>query len=165
LVEAVALIDHHSRPSVTMRDVQPSDLETLFEHQHDPEASRMAVWPSRESDDFMAHWARILADTTVIAKAIVFGAQLSGNIVSFNRDCRRLIGYWIGKEFWGKGVASAALPQFLKIEKTRPLHAWVAVSNVASFRVVTKCGFVVEKIEKTPGLDGELIEDCLLVLR
>lgn len=125
----------------------------------------MAVWPSREREDFMVHWAKILADPTGIIRAIMLGDRLAGNVVSFNRDERRLMGYWIGKEFWGRGVASAAVAQFVQIEPVRPLYAWVAMSNVGSLRVVQKNGFVVESIEKMPGLDGKLIDDCLLVLR
>jgi RimJ/RimL family protein N-acetyltransferase len=166
LAQTVKLSEHCRRIDVALRDVQQSDLETLFEHQRDPEAFRMAVVPSRDREAFMCQWGKILADTTGMARAIMLGDQLAGNVVSFNRDGRRMLGYWIGKEFWGRGVASAAVAQFLDIEKTRPLHAWVAVSNVGSMRVVKKCGFVVEKMEKTPGLeDGEMIDDCLLVLR
>lgn len=154
-----------SQQTVRLRDVENSDLVTLFEHQRDPEASRMALVPSRDRDAFMAHWAKILADPTVLPRAILLGDQLAGNVVGFDRDGRRMLGYWIGREFWGRGVASAAVAQFLAIEKARPLHAWVALSNAGSIRVVQKCGFVFETIEKTPGLEGELIDDCLLVLR
>jgi RimJ/RimL family protein N-acetyltransferase len=150
---------------VALRNVVESDLPTLFEHQRDPEAVRMAVVPSRDREAFMVHWANILADPTVISRAIMFCDQLAGNVVGFDRDGRRMLGYWLGREFWGRGVASSAVAKFLHIEKTRPLHAWVAVSNPGSLRVVKKCGFVVESIEKTAGLDGELIDDCLLVLR
>lgn len=150
---------------VQLRPVVEFDLPILFEHQYDPEATRMAVWPSREREDFMAHWAKILASPDGIAQAILAGDRIAGNVVSFNRDGRRMLGYWLGREYWGKGIASAAVAQFLKIERIRPLHAWVAMSNVGSMRVVQKNGFVVESVEKTPGLHGELIDDCLLVLR
>jgi RimJ/RimL family protein N-acetyltransferase len=153
------------RLDVWLRPVVEADFPTLFEHQYDPEASQMAVWPSREREDFMVHWADILRDPSNIAQAVMLGGQLAGNVGSFHRDGRRLLGYWIGKEFWGRGVASAAVAQFLQIEKTRPLFAWVALSNVGSLRVVQKNKFVVESIEKTPGLSDEPIDDCLLVLR
>src|SRR6185503_9581106 len=93
LVNRVGLHKSNLQTPVMLRDVRNSDLPTLFEHQHDPEASWMAVWPSRERHDFMAHWAKILANTTVIARAIMLGDQLAGNVVGFNRDGRRLLGY------------------------------------------------------------------------
>ena len=128
---------------VTLRDVQPADLPVLFEHQRDPAANEMAAFPAREREAFMAHWERILADETVRAQAIVADGRLAGNVVSFEHDGRREVGYWIGREFWGGGVASAALAAFLEGETARPLYAGVARHNAASLRVLAKCGFAV----------------------
>jgi RimJ/RimL family protein N-acetyltransferase len=52
------------------------------------------------------------------------------------------VSYWIGREFWGMGVASKALSLFLSFVDTRPLSARVAKDNLASLRVLEKCGFV-----------------------
>ncbi|NOT01991.1 MAG: GNAT family N-acetyltransferase [Phycisphaerales bacterium] len=126
---------------VILRDVVDADLPTLFAQQMDPEANRMAAFPARERDAFMAHWARIRIDATVIINAILFGGRVAGNIGSYERDDRRLIGYWIGREFWGRGIATAALADFLGHDRTRPLQAFVAKQNAASIRVLEKCGF------------------------
>lgn len=66
---------------------------------------------------------------------------LAGNVLSFDFQGRREVGYWLGREFWGKGIASAALAEFLTIEPIRPLFGAVATHNAASFRVLQKCGF------------------------
>jgi RimJ/RimL family protein N-acetyltransferase len=131
------------RVHVTLRDVEPADLPVLFEHQDDRAANEMAAFPARERQAFMAHWVRILADETVRVQAIVAGGRLAGNVLSFEHDGRREVGYWIGREFWGAGVASAALAAFLDLETARPLHAGVARHNAASLRVLEKCGFAV----------------------
>lgn len=55
---------------------------------------------------------------------------------------QREIGYWIGKEYWGRGIATEALAAFLLLETRRPLLAYAARDNVASIRVLEKCGFV-----------------------
>ncbi|MEK6751692.1 MAG: GNAT family N-acetyltransferase [Chloroflexota bacterium] len=44
-------------------------------------------------------------------------------------------------EFWGLGIASESLRQFLGREMRRPLFAHVAKYNVASQKVLKKCGF------------------------
>lgn len=49
----------------------------------------------------------------------------------------------MGREFWGRGLATAALAQFLQIQTTRPLYARAAKDNVASIRVLQKCGFTI----------------------
>jgi RimJ/RimL family protein N-acetyltransferase len=67
---------------------------------------------------------------------------VAGNVGCWEQEGRRLIGYWIGREFWGKGLATRALQELTGEVTQRPLHAWVATSNVASIRVLEKCGFV-----------------------
>ena len=125
-----------------LRDVIESDLPVLFEHQRDPEATAMADFPARDRDAFDAHWERLLADPSLFKKTIVFEGQVAGNIGSWVQDGRRLVGYWIGKEFWGKGLATQALGETIDELDTRPLYAYVAKTNVASIRVLEKCGFV-----------------------
>jgi RimJ/RimL family protein N-acetyltransferase len=125
-----------------LRDVVESDLPVFFEHQQDPEATAMADFPARDREAFDAHWARILADDTLTKKTIVFEGQVAGNAVSWSQDGRRLVGYWLGKEFWGKGLATRALAELVDELGTRPLHAYVANTNIGSIRVLEKCGFV-----------------------
>jgi RimJ/RimL family protein N-acetyltransferase len=125
-----------------LRNVAESDLDVLFEHQREPEANEMAIFPARDRESFDAHWRRILADDSVIKKTIVVDGQVAGNIGCWVQDGRRLVGYWVGKDFWGKGLATRALREFVGEIETRPLNAWVATSNVGSIRVLEKCGFV-----------------------
>ena len=125
-----------------LRDVVESDLPTFFEHQQDPEATAMADFPARDREAFDAHWARILADDTLTKKTIVVEGQVAGNAVSWRQDGRRLVGYWLGKEFWGKGLATRALAELVDELGTRPIHAYVAKTNIGSIRVLEKCGFV-----------------------
>jgi RimJ/RimL family protein N-acetyltransferase len=126
---------------VHLRDVRDDDLPTLFEHQMDPEANRMANFDARDRDAFMAHWVKIVRDETVVVRTIEVEGRVAGNIVSWVHDEERDVGYWIGREHWGVGVATAALAAFLDELDTRPLHAHVATHNIGSIRVLEKCGF------------------------
>jgi RimJ/RimL family protein N-acetyltransferase len=125
-----------------LRNVVESDLDAFYEQQREPEATEMALFPARDREAFDAHWRRILADDSVIKKTIVQDGQVAGNIGCWEQDGRRLLGYWVGKEFWGKGLATRALAELLDEVTTRPLYAWVATSNIGSIRVLEKCGFV-----------------------
>jgi len=125
-----------------LRDVVESDLPVFFEHQQDPEATAMADFPARDREAFDTHWARILADDTLTKKTIVVEGQVAGNAVSWPQDGRRLVGYWLGREFWGRGLATRALAELVDELGTRPLHAYVAKTNIGSIRVLEKCGFV-----------------------
>ena len=130
-----------SGPGVRLRRVTDADLAVFYEHQRDPEATSMAAFPSRDRDAFMAHWRRILADETVKTRTVLADGDVAGNVVSFVQSGGREVGYWIGRDFWGRGVASRALAAFLRIETQRPLTAHVAKHNVSSRRVLEKCGF------------------------
>lgn len=151
---------------VLLRDVQEGDLPTLFEHQWDPAANEMAAFPARDRAAFMAHWAKILVDETVIRKTILFDGCVVGHVVSFDGHGGRLVGYWIGREHWGRGIASQALQEFLIQAPQRPLIAYVVKHNLASIRVLRKCGFVVRGEGK--GLSqapGEEVEEFVFVLQ
>ncbi|HKB58158.1 MAG TPA: GNAT family N-acetyltransferase [Lacunisphaera sp.] len=129
-------------PGVSLREVHVSDLPVFFEHQRDPEGARMAAFSSRSHDAFMAHWAKIMANPACALRTILSSASVAGNIGAWTDGAERLVGYWIGREFWGRGIASAALAQFLHYETTRPLTARVAKHNAASIRVLQKAGFM-----------------------
>jgi RimJ/RimL family protein N-acetyltransferase len=151
--------------NVQLRDVMESDLPIFFEQQLDPEATQMAALPSRNRDTFMAHWAKIMADDSIMIQTILFNGDVAGNIVCFEQIGDREVGYWLGKEYWGKGIATRALEEFLKQIETRPLYAHVAKHNIASRRVLEKCGFVVSGEERflSPIL-GKDIEEYILIL-
>ena len=119
---------------VVLRDVTQADLPTLFEHQNDPVANRMAGVAARNREAFMAHWATILADRAVKAQTVLVDGEVAGNVVSWDGDGERLAGYWIGRRHWGRGVATRALAAFLSYDTARPLHARVAKHNLASLR-------------------------------
>jgi RimJ/RimL family protein N-acetyltransferase len=139
---------------VRLRDVEPDDLPIFFEQQLDPDATRMAAFPSRDRASFDAHWEKnILGNPDAIAQTILVGDEVAGNIGSWTQDGIRLVGYWIGKEYWGKGVATRALSAFLHQVTDRPLHAHVVKHNVGSIRVLEKCGFSVEQSVELPS-DG-----------
>ena len=136
--------------AAVLRDVIDSDLPIFFEHQRDPEATSMAAFPARDRAAFDAHWQKILADDQLTAKTVLFEDRVAGNVVSFDQDGKRLVGYWIGREFWGKGLATRALAELLAELPQRPLHAYVAPTNAGSIRVLEKCGFVLA--DKEPEL-------------
>ncbi|MGZ9221640.1 MAG: GNAT family N-acetyltransferase [Anaerolineales bacterium] len=150
---------------VLIRDVTESDLPIFFEQQLDPDATEMAAFPARERAAFMAHWARIMADDSVMLKTILFEGQVAGNILSFVQSGEREVGYWIGKEYWSKGIATRALAAFLDHVQTRPLYAHVAKHNIGSRRVLEKCGFIIVGEDKGfPDARGEEVEEFILKL-
>lgn len=152
--------------NVILRDVLDEDVAIFFEHQCDSEAIRMAAFTAKDPTDrtaFDAHWQRLRRDSNVTPKTILWQEQVAGHVVSFEQLGEREVSYWVGRKFWGKGVASNALQEFLKIEVVRPLHARVAKDNAASLRVLQKCGFSVNGEDQAfaNGRGGEVAEFLL----
>jgi RimJ/RimL family protein N-acetyltransferase len=150
---------------VQLRQVQESDLPIFFAHQRDPVAVQMAAFPGREWAAVVAHWAKIRADPTVLLQTIVWDGQVAGNLVSWEQKGAREVGYWLGREYWGRGIATQALAAFLPQTPARPLYARVAQHNGAWRRVLEKCGFAV--CGEGPWADnasGEPVNELILIL-
>jgi len=127
---------------VHLRPVAPADLSTFYEHQLDPDATRMADFPARDRATFDAHWAtNVLGNPGAVTRTIVVDGEVAGWIGSWPQDGARHVGYWIGRAHWGRGVATRALHALSKLVTERPLHAQVVKHNAGSIRVLEKCGF------------------------
>ena len=132
---------------VELRPVRPADLGVFFEQMRDPPAVRMAAFTPEDPNDraaFDAHWARILADPKVTMRAVWLGDRLVGNVCTFHDEelGKPDVAYWIGRDYWGRGLATLALAALLREVRTRPMYARVAADNEGSRRVLQKCGFV-----------------------
>jgi RimJ/RimL family protein N-acetyltransferase len=135
-----------------LRDVRDEDLPLLFEQWADPVAVHMAAFTASDHMDreaFERRWSRLRADATVLARAVVVDDDVAGTIGSWGSAGEREVTYWIGRKYWGRGIATAALTAFLAVERSRPLHARVASDNAASRRVLEKCGFRVIATERS----------------
>ena len=96
-----------------------------------------------DEDAFRAHWAMILRDETITKRTITADSVVAGHIGSFGRERELEVSYWIGRPYWGRGIATQALTEFLIHMPIRPLRARVAKDNAASLRVLQKCGFTI----------------------
>jgi RimJ/RimL family protein N-acetyltransferase len=151
---------------VRLRPLEPGDLSRMYELQLDPESNRMAVTIPRAREAFAEHWAKVLADPGLTARAVLAGGALVGYVCCFPVDGRDHVGYWIDRGYWGKGIATRALHLLLQEVPNRPLIATVATSNGPSLRVLRKCGFIVEQVRLSPATDRyPECEEAVLVLR
>ena len=152
---------------VELREVTPEDVEVFYEQQLDPEARRVAVFPLRDHDTFTTHWReKILANKANLAWTVVADGEVAGHMLCFERDGKREVAYWLGRAYWGRGIATAALAALLREVTERPLYGRVARSNVGSIRVLEKCGFTEIGDERyVDEAMGEEIDEALLELR
>ena len=153
---------------LTLRPVLPGDLPVFFEHQRDPAARFMVAFASEappEHEPFMARWAMQLADPGILARTIEVNGEIVGNVSHFTQFEKPSIGYWLGREFWGRKIATRAVQAFLPMIAARPLFARVAKDNLASLRVLAQCGFkIVGEDRDFAGARGQEIEEFVLSL-
>jgi len=152
-----------------LQAVRPADLPFFFAYQLDPEANQMAAFTAKDPTDraaFDAHWQRILADPAVIIRTILVNGQVAGSVLSYEDEGKPEVSYWLGRDYWGQGIATWALKEFLAVHnQTRPIYARVAKDNLRSRRVLAKCGFT--EIDETTGFAnarGAEIAELLLEL-
>jgi RimJ/RimL family protein N-acetyltransferase len=113
----------------------------------------------------MRHWQKILSDETVTLKTILFNNEFAGSIVRYMLEGNPEVGYWVGKKYWGRGIATQALSEFLKLIHERPLFAHVAKDNFASIRVLEKCGFeMIGEGKEFSNARGEEVEEYIYKL-
>ena len=137
--------------AIRLRQVEPGDLEAFFAQQSDLVAWRMVAFPTKEPRDrpaFDAHWRKIQADPAILIRTIARGERVVGHVLSFPLGAERNVGYWVAREEWGRGVATAALAALLRLVIERPLYARCAKDNVASARTLRRAGFVVGREER-----------------
>lgn len=127
--------------SVTLRPVTEGDLPLIYKRQMDADSVRMSGVNPRDADEFDRYWRETLADPSITARSIVADGEVVGLALCFKVNDLDTVGYWIGKEHWGRGIATAALALLVDEVETRPLHATCSRSNAGSVRVLEKCGF------------------------
>ncbi len=154
-------------PLITLRPVTTEDLPIFFEHQADPVAAQLAAFPSRDRDAFFRHWTtNVLGNPANTTRTILYDNHVAGNIGAWTdpETRERLIGYWIGRDFWGRGIATSALSQFLEYERPRPLFAHVVQHNLPSIRVLEKCHFTRTGQNTVDLPDGTVDEELVYTL-
>ena len=156
---------HDVTPEVRLRQVEDRDLDAFFEHQADQQAVEMAAFPARDRHQFAAHWAKVRADDANVLRTIVADGQVAGNIGSWQQDGQQLLGYWVGRDFWGRGVATRALALLVDEVSVRPLYAHVVAHNVGSIRVLEKGGFRRDRGQEAKAqTSDDGIEELIFVL-
>ena len=130
-------------PNVTLRPVEDADLPIFLAHEQDPASLEMAAYTPRTPEAFYEHWATIRSNPACILRSLLVDGILVGRMMTWVHDGEREVGYWIGRDFWGHGYATAGLRLLLEEVTDRPIVAHVARDNIGSRRVLEHCGFTV----------------------
>ena len=141
----------------TLRPWRLDDVEELPVVASDPDIVRYMNhrFPSPYTRADADAWIRVQLDGPQVRNwAIEVDGALAGGIGltsgAFEHAGNLAIGYWVGKRFWGRGVASDALRALTAhaVATLRPRRLWanVMAANAPSARVLEKAGYVREAV-------------------
>jgi RimJ/RimL family protein N-acetyltransferase len=148
-----------------LRPVLARDVTAFLRHASDPGARWLAAFASApDPTRFRQRWSELRADPSRAARTIIVDGRVAGYVVRFPLFGRPSVAYWLGREFWGRGIATRALSEFLVEFPERPIFARVASDNFGSRRVLEKCGFRVVAQERSFA-EARGVETAELVLR
>lgn len=128
-----------------LRPSEKSDLEFFFQFQLDKEATYLAAFTPKDPTDkkaYLEKYSKHMDDPTINMQTILINEIIVGSIAKFEIEGDTEITYWIDRNFWGKGIATAALKTLLTIENIRPIFGRVAFDNFGSQKVLENCGFI-----------------------
>ena len=137
--------------NIRLTKTETDDLDTFFQFQLDKEANYLAAFTSKNPNDKAAYiekYKKFLTDTTINMRTIKANDEIVGSVAKFVMENDAEITYWIERKFWGRGIATTALKDFLKIEQIRPIYGRVAFDNYGSQKVLEKCRLVKIRQEK-----------------
>ncbi|MEV0278740.1 GNAT family N-acetyltransferase [Streptomyces sp. NPDC050610] len=131
---------------ISLRETQDRDLPIFWEHLTDPEMQHMAAATRKYHYDrghFDRFWVKVRSDPARLLRTVLADGAVAGHAVVSGSPSEREVSYVVGRSHWGRGIASRALAELIKLEDIRPLHATAAADNAGSIRVLEKCGFIV----------------------
>ncbi len=134
----------NNKLDLKLRPTEIADLDTLFQFQLDPKGGYLAAFMPKNPTDKTAYinkHTKLLNDPTVNNQTILLDKIIVGSIAKFVMEGDTEITYWIDRKFWGQGIATKALTEFLAFETIRPIFGRVAFDNFGSQKVLEKCGF------------------------
>mgnify|MGYP000057622344 FL=1 len=129
---------------IILTPTSKTDLETLHLFQLNQEANYLAAFTSPEpltKEAYINKYTPFLSNPTIHMCTIWIENQIVGSIAKYETDNQAEITYWIDHAFWGRGIATNALQEFLKLELMRPIYGRVAFDNIGSQKVLEYCGF------------------------
>lgn len=142
-----------------MRKVAEDDYKAIFEYAGDPEVARFMPWEVHNNPESSRHLVKFIlkrykdnkpANWAVILKKENKLIGTCGFVSSFPSNKRAEISFALRHDFWGRGYASEAVKKTIEFGFKEPgynrIEAFCDVENIASARVMEKCGMTCEGV-------------------
>ena len=121
-----------------LRPWEVSDAQALYTQAHNPIIGKRCGWPAHKS---VEESREIIENALIGSIGLLFQGESRLSVGENEAE----IGYWLGEDFWGKGYMTEAALQVIHyaLEELSLTQLWASVykENIASQRVIEKCGF------------------------
>lgn len=127
--------------------------EIFYAYSSKPDATRFLSWATHQSIDETRSYLKYAVESWNFGSDYGYAIRLKngsliGSIGVVNDDGKVQLGYVISPGHWGKGYTTEACSRILSILKNFPelyrIGTFVDADNVASIRVLKKCGLIEE---------------------
>ncbi|KAG8370227.1 hypothetical protein BUALT_Bualt14G0095100 [Buddleja alternifolia] len=148
-------METYSDSDLTLRPLDISDLDDFMQWYSDEKVSNFCSWDAFTTKEAAFEHFEASAINHPWHKAICLSGRPVGSIsvtpCHGDDRCRAELGYVIGSNYWGKGIATRAVKRaanevFVEWGHLERLEAVVDVENPASQRVLEKAGFMREGV-------------------
>lgn len=160
-----------------LRQWDISDLDSLVKYANNPNIAKNLTngFPhpyTEENGKKFIEIATSNAPTTIFAIEVNgeacggIGLHLQSDIQQKNAE----LGYWLAEPFWGNGIITKAIKEItdygFKTFNINRIYARPFGTNIASQKVLEKCGFVLEgRFDKTLFKNGEYLDELIYAIR
>ena len=141
---------------ILLRRWKESDSKDLYEAAKNPNIGLNAGWsPHKDINESIDIIKNVFNNEETFAIEYKENKKVIGCIGYLTKDKSHLktlkeneieIGYWISEDYWNKGICTEALKILIKycfeVKKYNVIWGTHFVDNLASGRVMEKCGFV-----------------------
>lgn len=152
-----------------LREVRSADVDEFFLQQQDEQANVMAAFAPRNPRDrgvFDFHWSALLRDENSVVYTIEHDGEVAGALVCAGLHEVPELSFWTARQFWGQGITTAAVDEFLAGFTPRPVRAHVPADNIGSQKVLTRRGFaVVDEVKAFSNARAEVVTELVLELK
>ncbi len=161
----------------TLRKWEESDLDSLVKHANNPDIAKNMTdgFPHPYTKEHaLAFLGKFKDQEPVQLFAIVINGEAAGGIgIHLQTDIYRLnaeLGYWLSADYQGQGIVPRAIRQIVEYTFTyfevNRIYARPFGSNLASQKVLEKCGFQLEaRFEKNLLKQGRLEDELVYAIR
>ncbi|MBA0768386.1 hypothetical protein Gotri_017188 [Gossypium trilobum] len=156
---------------ISLRQFRLPDVDDFLKWASDDKVTRYLRWNTITSREEALSYLQKVAIPQTYRRSICLDDRSIGYVSikpgSGNDKSRARLGYAVSAEYWGQGIATAALKMavanaFTEYQRLVRVEALVEVENVGSQRVLEKVGFLKEGLLRKYGFCKGAIRDMIV---